>query len=154
MHRFLPEERQVVLGEVGDVGRSGGRLDVLGRQPVVVDVGLEGDRSEGVVVPVAGQDALLFAVGGAFGGSAGGVGAGGADPSFGVAVLRKVTSRPVVLPAFDHVGQDWSPSDVSEMSAIVAGIRRRVAKVRGNSKVALTWDNTSHRLTVEPAAGG
>ena len=59
---------------------------MLGGQPDGLDVLGEGDLATGVVVPGAVADLGLFAVGGAFGGSAGGVGAGGALPAFGVAV--------------------------------------------------------------------
>jgi hypothetical protein len=75
-----------VLVEVGPVGGQGRGLDVLGGQPDGLDVGGEGDLAAGVVMPGAVADFGFFAVGGALGGAAGGVGAGGALPSFGVAV--------------------------------------------------------------------
>lgn len=56
--------RAEVLVQVGGVRRSGGGLDVLGREPVVFDVVAEGDGAEGVVVPAAGQDTLLLVVSG------------------------------------------------------------------------------------------
>ena len=75
-----------MLVEVGPVGGQGGGLDLLGGQPDGLDVLGEGDLAAGVVVPGAVADLGFFAVGGAFGGAAGGVGAGGALPAFGVAV--------------------------------------------------------------------
>jgi hypothetical protein len=59
---------------------------VLGGQPHGLDVGGEGDLAGRVVVPGAVPDFGFFAVDGAFGGTAEGVGAGGALPSLGVAV--------------------------------------------------------------------
>jgi hypothetical protein len=59
---------------------------VLGGQPSGLDVLGEGDLAAGVVVPGAVANLGFFAVGGAFGGTAGGVGAGGALSAFGVAV--------------------------------------------------------------------
>ena len=85
-HRPSAEDRDEVLVEVGAVGGQGGGLDLLGGEPHGLDVLGEGDLAAGVVVPGAVADLGLFAVGGAFGGTPGGVGAGGALPAFGVAV--------------------------------------------------------------------
>ena len=89
--RILPIGRRPKIGdevlvEVGPVGGQGGGLDLLGGQPDGLDVLGEGDLAAGVVVPGAVADLGFFPVGGAFGGAAGGVGAGGALPAFGVAV--------------------------------------------------------------------
>ena len=75
-----------MLVEVAQVGGEGGCLDLFGGQPDGLDVLGKGDLAAGVVVPRAVADACFFAVGGAFGGTAGGVGAGGALSAFGVAV--------------------------------------------------------------------
>ena len=85
-HRPAAEGGEEVLVEVGPVGGQGGGLDVLGGQPDGLDVLGEGDLAAGVVVPGAVADFGFLAVGGAFGGAPGGVGAGGALPAFGVAV--------------------------------------------------------------------
>ena len=111
----------------------------LDGQPVVLDVVAERDRAQGGVAPGAGEDLLLLAVGGALGGAAGGVGAGGADPALGVAVAGQEPGSAVVPLAFDHVRHRGCSSPfghVSEMSANLAGTQRRVAKVRGNQKSA------------------
>ena len=85
-----------MLVEVGPVRGQRGGLDLLGGQPHGLDVLAEGDLAEGVVVPGAFADLGLFAVGGAFGGPAGGVGAGGALSAFGVAVAGDVPGVAVV----------------------------------------------------------
>src|SRR3954451_5251694 len=85
-HRPASEGGDEVLLEVGPVRGEGGGLDVLGGQPDGLDVLGEGDLAAGVVVPAALADLGFFAVGGAFGGTPRGVGAGRALPSFGVAV--------------------------------------------------------------------
>ena len=59
---------------------------MFGGQPDGLDVLGEGDLAAGVVVPRAVADLGLFAVRGAFGGTARGVCTGGALPAFGVAV--------------------------------------------------------------------
>ena len=136
VHQLLAEERVEVLVQVGDVGGLGGGFDVLAGEPVGLDVVVEGDRAEAGVAPGAGQDLLLLAVGGALGGPAGGVGAGGADPALGVAVAGQVAGGAVVAVAFDHVRHRGCPCHVSEMSANLAETGRRPAKVRGNPKSA------------------
>jgi hypothetical protein len=83
---LLAEEREEVLGQVRHVGRPGGGLDVLGGQPVGLDVLPEPDLAEGVIAPRAGQDALLIPLGGPLRCPVGGERACGALPAFGVAL--------------------------------------------------------------------
>lgn len=61
-------------------------FDVLAGEPVVFDVVAKGDGAEAGVAPGPGEDLLLFAVSGTFGGSLRGEGAGRACPALGVAV--------------------------------------------------------------------
>jgi hypothetical protein len=65
---------------------------VLGGQPDGLDVLGEGDLAAGVVEPGAVADFGFLAVRGAFGGTPGGVGAGGALSALGVAVAEEMTA--------------------------------------------------------------
>jgi hypothetical protein len=76
LHPHRSEERVEVLVQVGDVGGPGARLDVLVRQPLLLDVLPERDPAHGGVVPGAREDLLLFAVRRLQRLASGGVGAG------------------------------------------------------------------------------
>ena len=124
-HRPASEGGDEVLVEVGPVGGQGGGLDVLGGQPDGLDVVGEGDLAAGVVVPGAVADLGFFAVGGAFGGTAGGVGAGGALPAFGVAVAGDepgvaVVGGPGLDPRHRCLPRELEDVDVRTVSANVA----------------------------------
>ena len=98
---------------------------MLGGQPDGLDVLGEGDLAAGVVVPGAVADLGLFAVGGAFGGTAGGVGAGGALPAFGVAVAGHepgvaVVGGPGLDPRHRRLHEVLGRVDVRTVSANVA----------------------------------
>ena len=149
VHQLPAEERVEVLVQVGDVGGLRGGLDVLAGQPVGLDVVAEGDRAEAGVAPGAGEDFLLLAVAGAFGGAASGVGAGGADPALGVAVAGHEAGGAVVVRAFDPT--PCRPPRLA-MSArcprTLPKVSERWRKFAESRKVPLTCDYTSQWLTL------
>jgi len=69
-----------VAVEVGAVGRSGADLQMSAGPPLLFDVASERDLAVVRVDPAAVEHLLVDLVGGAFGGSAGGEGAGVSPP--------------------------------------------------------------------------
>ena len=137
-HRPASEGGDEVLVEVGPVGGQGGGLDVLGGQPDGLDVLGEGDLAAGVVVPGAVADFGFLAVGGAFGGPAGGVGAGGALPAFGVAVAGDepfvaVVGDPGLDPRHRRLPERLEMSMSAQCPQTLPRKPAKVAKVGGNS---------------------
>ena len=110
---------------------------MLGGQPDGLDVLGEGDLAAGVVVPGTVADLGFLAVGGAFGGAAGGVGAGGALPAFGVAVAGDepgvaVVGGPGLDPRHERLPRNSKMSVSAECPQTLPRTRRREAKVGGN----------------------
>jgi hypothetical protein len=146
-HRPGSEGGDEVLVEVGPVGGEGGGLDGLEGSQTVSTYSAKVDLAAGVVVPGVVADFGFLAVGGAFGGSSGGVGAGGALPSFGVAVAGDepgvaVIGDPGLDPSHDASMNCSGESMSAECPQTLPRKPAKVGEAQRKLNVSLTRDFT------------